>query len=392
MQRKPLPPEKILEKFLSTVLKKARNPVLYPLYLFIIFLGLASILFPKETWDFIWRYYWGPVVADARGMPVNGITEGYNPVSTITYGAILVLALYLVYRLFKRLNIAVSFRFIAALIPIIALGAVARVLEDVSMVKEPVSYLFISPLLYLWLSLLALSLILYSDFLEKRSKYEAMVLCMIPYPLILRMLWFFMPYMELRADVLWFILIMATFSVLHIFFVKKRDYERESSLFLYSMYALTVFSYYFAGFLERSGMEHPCEILLILLIAALMTFTFYFLAPFTSSSFWSPALKDKNNLLMIFAHALDSTATWRGISFFSYGEKHVLPSFLMQIPYGAVLFIGLKIVVILFLIYILDFLYKKDMEDSTRNLIKFAIIVLGLAPGLRDMLRLGIGM
>lgn len=369
------------------ILKKAKRPVLYPLYIFMAFIAASLLLFP----DFLWRYYWGPVVADAQGMPVNGITEGYNMVSTATYALIFIYAIHLIYLLFKRLRIEVSFRFISALIPVILLGSVARVLEDLSIIKEPASYLFISPLIYFWLAFLSLFVILYSDFLEKRSRYEAVVLCAIPYLLILYFISFLVPYMGFRTDPAWFLSVTAAFSIFHMYFVKKRDYERESSLFLYSMYALTVFSYYLVSYIGLSGMEHPYEILIILSVALLISTASYFSGRYIKGSFWSSALKDKSNILMIFSHALDSTATWRGTSFFSYGEKHVFSSFIMGMPYGALIFIALKIALIFAVIYILDFMYRDDMNESTKNLIKFAVVILGLAPGVRDMLRVSIG-
>jgi uncharacterized membrane protein len=127
------------------------------LLLILIIIGvvvLGCLLLPSVFYDqWIWKYYWGPVVADARGHSVSlyGVSavEGYTLVSEITYGIILVLALIGIYKLLKRLDIPIDWGFCLALIPYILFGPVTRVLEDTEYFTEPTVFLFISPLIYL---------------------------------------------------------------------------------------------------------------------------------------------------------------------------------------------------------------------------------------------------
>ena len=53
----------------------------------------------------------------------------------------------------------------------------------------------------------------------------------------------------------------------------------------------------------------------------------------------------------------------------------------------------LKASIIVLVVYFIDISYKKDFaaNPTLTGLVKVAILVLGLAPGLRDVLRLGIG-
>ena len=105
---------------------------------------LAPTLF-YDQW--LWKYYWGPIVSDAAGHSVsyNGVqaNEGYTILSEITYGIILVIALYVIYKLLKKMKITIDWRFCLALMPYILFGPVTRVLEDADYFNVPSVYWFI---------------------------------------------------------------------------------------------------------------------------------------------------------------------------------------------------------------------------------------------------------
>ena len=128
------------------------------------------ILAPSIFYDqWIWKHYWGPIVADATGRVAyyNGVeaTEGYTILSEITYGLILILAVYAIYRLLKKLEIVIDWKFALALMPYILFGPVSRVLEDTEYFGEPAVYWFISPLIYLQIAVYALSFLLLGYYL-----------------------------------------------------------------------------------------------------------------------------------------------------------------------------------------------------------------------------------
>ncbi len=114
---------------------------------------IGYLLAPTLMYDqWIWKYYWGPVVADATGHSVSyhGVAaqEGYTLLSELTYGVILVFALYGLYKLLKKLDIRIDWYFCLALLPYILFGPVTRVLEDTNYFTDPYVYWFISPLIY----------------------------------------------------------------------------------------------------------------------------------------------------------------------------------------------------------------------------------------------------
>jgi len=102
---------------------------------------------------------------------------------------------------------------------------------------------------------------------------------------------------------------------------------------------------------------------------------------------WS-LLKDKFNLGVLSAHLFDASSTFIAIDFYGYGEQHVLPNALMNLAGTAAVMFPLKIAVILAALYVID----EYVEDNTiKNMLKLAIFILGLSPGLRDFLSLIMG-
>ena len=99
-------------------------------------------------------------------------------------------------------------------------------------------------------------------------------------------------------------------------------------------------------------------------------------------------------LLLFASHFLDGTETYRGLDIHGYSEKHVIPSLLIDATGTAAVMLPLKFLVVTAVVYLLDIAYKEDLKETPVLgwLVKVAIMVLGLAPGIRDMLRLAMGM
>lgn len=141
---------------------------------------LGSLLFPRRVYDgFLWRYFWGPVDADAHGavcavreggtvtrlmdgsacQAATGVVAepGYTVVSTVSYAIVLLLALVGVYFFLERYGVGEDRGFFFALLPFMLFGGALRVVEDVNVVLlaagEPIvpfpwSGLIISPFIY----------------------------------------------------------------------------------------------------------------------------------------------------------------------------------------------------------------------------------------------------
>ena len=89
----------------------------------------------------------------------------------------------------------------------------------------------------------------------------------------------------------------------------------------------------------------------------------------------------------ISTHLLDASATSVSIKFFGYVEKHFLPNHLIQTTTPWIMF-PLKL---LFIVPAVWVVWKYSEEKKLRNFLTIVILVLGLAPGLRDLIRLALG-
>ena len=91
----------------------------------------------RVLWDFIKKYYIDSIV----------YKQGYNPVNTITWLALLIVILILLYRFLKN-RVKIDEKFVLSSSCYVILGSVIRVLEDCGYFKPPVSYLLMSPMIF----------------------------------------------------------------------------------------------------------------------------------------------------------------------------------------------------------------------------------------------------
>ncbi len=94
---------------------------------------------------------------------------------------------------------------------------------------------------------------------------------------------------------------------------------------------------------------------------------------------------ERNGLLCIYAHTFDGSSTFIGSDLFGYVEQHVLPRFFANLLGTALFMIPLKFAVSLLVVY---YVRKEVRDTSFKNLIYFAILTIGLAPGIRNTLRI----
>ena len=168
-------------------------------------LALGSVVFPRLVYDrFLWRYFWGPVVADGEGAQCavrgDGTTEllgssgacqsavaagevvafpGYTTVSTLSYVVILLGMLIGVVFLLRRLDIGTELRFFYALFPFMLLGGAMRTVEDAGvaataagvepLIPFPASAVLISPFIYFTVFAFTLACVMAAYGLDRRG-------------------------------------------------------------------------------------------------------------------------------------------------------------------------------------------------------------------------------
>ena len=98
--------------------------------------------------------------------------------------------------------------------------------------------------------------------------------------------------------------------------------------------------------------------------------------------------KYKINFSILLAHLFDASTTYVAVEYYNYYEQHVLPNAINQLFDTYLTLFPMKIIVIIGALYIID-QYFDDL--MIKNLLKLTVFVLGLAPGLRNILTMAIG-
>ena len=114
------------------------------------------------------------------------------------------------------------------------------------------------------------------------------------------------------------------------------------------------------------------------------------------------------NLLLVFSQMVDGFATAIGIDLIGYDEKHVLSARVIDVfrdfstdigwGFGAtyptfLAFAPVKLLISLLVVYAIDVHSREDARTHPTmiGLVKFAIIMVGLGPGVRDFTRMSLG-
>lgn len=113
-----------------------------------------------DLWEFVKKYYIDSIV----------YKEGYNVVNTITWAIIFVVAVFLIYKFIEK-RFKIDMKFIFANVPYVVLGSSARVVEDAGFLQPPVSYIFMSPMIFFLIFFLAFPTLLISKRFAKEKYY-----------------------------------------------------------------------------------------------------------------------------------------------------------------------------------------------------------------------------
>ena len=262
--------------------------------------------------------------------------SGYTVFNTIVYTLILVMFVLAIIRMFKKLEID-PLSIFYSIIPFIFLGSSTRALVDNGI--YPKTVFLITPGLYILVGLITIFSFLFCIFLYKRKGIDYR------YSLFFIGLIFIIPNIILFSKV-------------------------NISAIAYVLLTWIISSIIFIG------------IVFLVLYIKNKNFKFDF------SQMAENFLKYKIDFSIVLAHLFDASTTYVAVEYFNYAEQHVLPNALNQLFDTYLTLFPMKIIVIVAVLCIID----QYFDDLTiKNLLKLTVFVLGLAPGLRNILTLAIG-
>jgi len=274
--------------------------------------------------EFLYKYYIDPI----------RYGQAYTLVDTVTYALILIVAVYLVYRGLRRYKIAIDGELVLATLPFVVLGGLLRVVEDTGMITSDFRFLLITPLIFFTIFGIAVIALFLGKLAEntglvaRYSRVYGGVGIVASLIAALALAWFGLTETTIALDVLAFILTLALVSSL--------------ALWAFLMYVLK----------------------------------------------WDYASNILYKLL-IFGHMLDASATSYGIDLhpIHYVEQHVVGANLIELTGTAFSMFLLKIAVLIPAVYVLE-MYRREGNLELWHLILLAMIVVGMAPGIRDLMRM----
>ena len=369
---------------------------------------LLVILFPETFYDkFLYKYYIKSYIEDGE----------YNIVDTTTYGLMIAAAIFGIYRMLVKLDIEVDRRALYVILPWVCMGGTYRALEDAEYFRKPVIYFFRSPMIYFTIAITVILVLLYSTWVQLYSKKKNwktgfyLSAAMLAFFDILYLIYYFSTDKGISYQFTPLYPVILSVGLGYLLYVdsRRRGYaDMKTNILSTGLYFLFLsvlpiavwpripaWKEHYLSFPLRSTPELAWDIFLVIFAVTILT-TFalvgiMYLAKRKNKKlgvFTRPVA-----LLIIFGHFLDASATSIGIDIGPYSEKHVLPKFMIGLTGTPYVMFLLKLPLVLLVIFALDIWYKKDFEENRNllNLVKMGIIILGLAPGLRDALRMAMG-
>jgi len=268
--------------------------------------------------SFIAKYYIDPIVYN----------EGYNVVNTLTYAIILGISLFAVLKLMALLKLKIDERLIMATAPYIILGASLRNLEDVNLLSPPLSYVFMTPLVYIMAFFITLIILLLCLYLEHRGAIK--------------------------------------------------DYSKP-----YAWFGVAAVILVFATLLLTQPILVWWAPIVVVSLAFTFTGVIYLLARHFKVGFLTMPL----NVAILGAHMFDASSTFTAVDIVTgFAEKHVVPTLFIDITHTAFIMYALKLAVFIPVIYLIEKYFVEDKD--LYYLLKFALLVLGFGPGIRNTLEL----
>ncbi len=279
------------------------------------------------VWQYIYKYYISGIIND----------ESYNPVDTVTYAILLGISIFYVLKLLEKLKVEIDTRFIIAVTPYVLAGSSLRVLEDSNVFTPPLRYLFITPIIYFLIFAVTISVLVLAIALQRKGKIK--------------------------------------------------DYHTFFGVF---GVAWTIFN--IAALLLVGKVTNPAPAAAILILGFVMTFIVYLISRMLNFTL----LTNKLNISILFTHLMDASSTFIGIDWLHYYEKHVAPTFFIDLAgrytdHPSLVMYPLKLLVFIPVLYMLDNKFDARREKKLINLMKLAILVLGLSPATRNTLRILMG-
>jgi len=396
-------------------------------------LGLDSLDVKNPLTEMVMEFYIEPVLNDA------GSDAGYNEINTITYAIVLALFVAALSAWLRFLGIDPSEATILALLPYVLWASLGEVVEDAQMFDTTLAPFFVSPGIHFqtafWVVVAgAVGYSISSNEMNPEDKDRTIEVT--SSILILAQFFLYGPSIS-GSDVVAGGIDLSTFAVIGVSAAFLPWFFRESTRYFTHVQRVVYFvglggSLVFFGALASYAASVPDDnlvlwpLLLVIGVPVLICMSMYsrgFQSASTLSSHGLVAgvlplgmteddyealtdspqkeLLESNRKTAVMAYPvvflavsgqiLDGLATWIGIDYFGYQEKHLLSAEIIELLDSAFGFTLIKASLGVLIWYFFAIANFENRQQHLRLLVGLMMLVVGMAPGLRDVGRLVIG-
>jgi uncharacterized membrane protein len=285
--------------------------------------------------DFFQTYFVEPIIYNT----------GYNVVNTTAYALMLVAAVIAVFKLLKKLDVCIDKHFFIGITPFIALGGILRAWEDLLESSGATA-----------------------QFLPFLQGFILVDAAGVPRNLLL------------ISPLVYITVFAVSLAALMVALAVQKGWKIHFYKVWFSVGSVIVL-------LTVSQLSFVNLATMLLMLAIASAWALAFFAAARNIKTIGKFFTHENHFIMS-VHMFDASTTFVALQFFPYFEQHVLPGFLISV-FGPAAMFALKLVVVSLVLYYLDKDFSEDRQK--KNFIKIVILILGLGPGLRNFLRLGMG-
>lgn len=413
--------------------------ILIGIILSVIFIVISGLIFaPDLFWDdFVKIYIWDPIVKDAG----SSGDAGYSGVNTAVYILGMVSAVIVLQAFFRKWQIPTDDKMVWALIAWVILAPVLRVMEDADFFGEGIDVLFISPLIHLHLAgWLVLSAVI--GHINRKNELSMLATLIVAYILFTSLL--ILPNASLHeAGDNWILFgTIAGAVTIAVVMLNTWDWNAISRSMLAFASGLIVMglghwaqlaSTPWAQGNDTMPKDHDIVIPLLVVVGIPLVITYYVwkigeedLRQLRLTGYevgvipdgmtvdeWESEdrsahpvemLSPKGILAtplvagMLFGQLCDGLATMVGIDWYGYSEKHPVSDAVIQfgngfdiLGEGAWLFFIVKAIIVGLIVWMFTEMRVESRQQHLRVLIVLGVMIVGMAPGLRDIGRLILG-
>lgn len=413
--------------------------ILIGIILSVIFIVISGLIFaPDLFWDdFVKIYIWDPIVKDAG----SSGDAGYSGVNTAVYILGMVSAVIVLQAFFRKWQIPTDDKMVWALIAWVILAPVLRVMEDADFFGEGIDVLFISPLIHLHLAgWLVLSAVI--GHINRKNELSMLATLIVAYILFTSLL--ILPNASLHeAGDNWILFgTIAGAVTIAVVMLNTWDWNAISRSMLAFASGLIVMglghwaqlaSTPWAQGNDTMPKDHDIVIPLLVVVGIPLAITYFVwkigeedLRQLRLTGYevgvipdgmtvdeWESEdrsahpvemLSPKGILAtplvagMLFGQLCDGLATMVGIDWYGYSEKHPVSDAVIQfgngfdiLGEGAWLFFIVKAIIVGLIVWMFTEMRVESRQQHLRVLIVLGVMIVGMAPGLRDIGRLILG-